>query len=190
MGLHPPCSKTSCPFWECESGKCSLCHSGLFIPLDDHINTYCTTSNYVRCLQFKLGREKSPENFAASQLPEGIWANRRQYSRYKTEQQITFVRLVKTGEVVQHISTPARTVDMSKGGMKLAVDTALEKLSTIHFTFAPPFSEHICDLPARVSWCAKPDGIDQYHIGLEFKDQKSLSAIDEFMRTILPEYFA
>ena len=52
---------TLCPFWSGQAQQCSVNQEGLFIPLEPHVEKYCTCRDYTDCtfLQKKDGQSLS-----------------------------------------------------------------------------------------------------------------------------------
>lgn len=164
----------SCPFWLADSLKCKLCKDGLFIPFEDHIKTYCKTKHHPQCLQYTLYAEKYLQ---LSQQADPALENRRRYPRVQVQYKITLVKSTKSGEVISHHSTLAKTLDVSRNGMRLAVDTPLVDDTVIQFSFDDTFPKALQVGLGRIKWCNKLIDKPGYHVGLSLQEAQAIEAM-------------
>ena len=130
----------SCPFWSALSLKCQICSGGLFIPLDDHMEVYCKTPHYPQCLQYSLQQNNQLEISGTICTDK---RNRRKFPRIEESHKITLVKLNESGEIATHLTTPAKTLDLSNGGMRLTTNKPLVKTSLIYFSFDHSFPKNL-----------------------------------------------
>ena len=165
-----------CPFWSAESLKCKVCNDGLFIPFDDHIKVYCTTLDYPQCLQYAL--------YAGSHLQaseERDLENRRKYQRVETEHRVTLVKLTKSGEMVSHYSTVAKTLDVSMGGMRVLTSDPLLNDTVVQFSFDDSFPKSLQSGMGQIKWCNKQVDEKSYQIGLSFQEENAVKAMGSYL---------
>lgn len=178
MAEHIP-HKRFCPFWSPVSLKCSLCSEGLFIPLDDHIETYCKTEEHPMCLQYSLSRESFLQLSAkAGELGD----NRRQYERVESMHCITLVRLSGSGKIVSHFSTRASTIDMSMGGLRLRTEEPLTNDTVVRFSFDDSVPEPLQSGTATIKWCNRLIDRSEYQAGLAFQSNQTVEAMGRYLR--------
>ncbi len=161
-----------------ESKKCLVRNGGLFIPLDDHIETYCTTLDYPQCLQYAMYANAKPElleKYASTH------ENRRKYPRHHLIHKVTLVKLIDSNEVVSHLSSIANTLDLSKGGMRINLDTPLNDDTIINFTFEDFFPESIKHGSGQVQWCNKHVSEQRYQAGIAFIDDSLIENMGTYL---------
>jgi hypothetical protein len=156
---------TCCPFWSSFAQKCRISSEGLFIPLDDHIDIYCTTDDYSLCLQYSMNIE-IPEIDDDADHRE----NRRNYPRIEAQHRVTLVKITETGRLAKHFSLHATTVDISKGGMRLATSEQLIDDSRIAFSFIDNMPKEFQSGIAKIKWSRKNGTTGIYHSGLAFEE--------------------
>jgi len=156
---------TCCPFWSNLAQKCRISNDGLFIPLDDHIDIYCTTVDYSLCLQYSMNTD-IPEITDDAAEHE----NRRNSPRFAAQYRVTLVKITETGRLAKHFSLHATTVDISKGGMRLVTSEQLVDDTRIAFSFIDNLPRELQSGIAKIKWSKKTDAAGAYHAGLAFED--------------------
>lgn len=177
MGTISNKNKIICPFWSVESKKCSVCNDGLFIPLEEHISAYCTSKDHHHCLQYSL---HAPKKNTASEDSVST-ANRRQFLRVKLNNKIQLLKMISSGEIVQHISEKAETLDISKIGMRLHTDIPLISDTVIQFAFNDTFPSALRTGAGLVEWCNKQIDQPGYQAGISFQSSRIVDAMGNFL---------
>jgi len=172
----------NCPFWLADSLTCKLCKDGLFIPFDDHIKTYCKTSNYPQCLQYTLYADETPSQLSGS--ADDSFENRRKHPRVEVQHKITLVKSTKSGEVISHYSSIAKTLDVSSNGMRLEVDTPLLDDTIIQFSFDDSFPQPLQSGFGKIKWCNKQIDEPGYQAGLTFQGEHAAEAMRAYLGEI------
>lgn len=172
--------KNSCPYWSPISLKCSLCHEGLFIPLENHIEIYCRTEAYTMCTQYSLGYG-SHQLAAAGDLASGN--NRRRHPRILDRHRLTLVRLDRPGMPASQVATPARTIDLSPGGLRLQTAEPLVSDTVLQVSFDDLATDFPLTGTATVKWCRRLDDSADYQAGLAFTSDRMAEAMEQFLRT-------
>jgi len=168
-----------CPFWSPAEKTCKMQATGLFIPLDDHIEIYCKSAEHILCRQYRLGQETSRETGKAGH--DINTQNRRLHPRITSNHHLSLVRLSDSGQVVCHRPSRASTLDLSSGGMCLTTRELLMHDSIIQFHFKSPFPSTLKSGLAQVKWCV-PAGNDlEYHAGLAFQNDEVIRAMDTYL---------
>jgi PilZ domain len=167
-----------CPFWSESFKKCRICQGGLFIPLDDHAETYCTTLSYPQCVQYTLEHDRQ---HLQQDLNQKFFHNRRQFPRTQACWKITLVRLCLSGIVVPHISTIAETIDLSRTGMRLTTRKPLPDSALLTFSFDHSFPKTPDDSIGVVMWCNKEIDNADYQAGIAFKDDTTREAVATYL---------
>lgn len=178
MGTKKHINPNFCPFWKAESKKCLVCNGGLFIPLDDHVDVYCKTPDYPQCLQYCMNSEIDLEFIKEATKPHD---NRRKYQRHPSIHKVTLVKLTKSGEIVSHLSTVAKTLDLSQGGMRLNMEKPLADDTLIRFSFEDSLPEILRDGTGLVQWCNKQIDEDGYQAGISFQNKQHIETMGLYL---------
>ncbi len=178
MAAQDSKKKVNCPFWSTESLKCRVCNGGLFIPLDDHMAVYCTTPAYPQCLQYELNSEKQLQIMEEA---SGARKNRRQYMRINASYKVILAKLVEAGEIVSHQSTVAKTLDVSKGGMRLTTEKPLLSNTVVQFSFDDSFPKSLQGGTGQVTWCNKQVDEPGYQAGISFRGDHLIEAMGSYL---------
>ncbi len=168
----------TCPFWSEGSKKCRICNGGLFIPLDDHIDVYCTGPIFSQCLQYEL---HSARHLDMMERARETRENRRKYSRIFASYKVTLEKLKESGEIVSHHPTVAKTLDVSKGGMRLATDTPLVNDTVVQFSFDESFPKNLQGATGQVTWCHKQIDEPGYQAGVSFQGDHIIEAMGNYL---------
>jgi hypothetical protein len=172
-----------CPFWSTYALKCRLCNEGLFIPLDDHIEVYCTTPEYPLCLQYNMNSEGRAMIKSKTQRPE---ENRRAFPRLERSFKVTLVKMTESGKLAKHFSLHASTLDISRGGMRLNTTERLIDDTQIAFSFVDVFPEELQSGTATIKWCRQQEESGFYEAGLAFENPRS-EAAGMYLKLTVPE---
>ncbi len=167
-----------CPFWSAASTKCSLCNGGLFIPLDDHMEAFCKTFRFSACVQYTLHSENQIYLQEKVRISE---ENRRKYLRIETAHEITLVKILKSGKLVSDFSSDAKTIDVSKGGMRMFTQNPLAYDTLVHFTFDNSFPQALHEVTGQVQWCNKQLNETGYQAGISFQGDHIVEAMGRYL---------
>lgn len=178
MGPHRNVTRDICPFWSTESKKCRVCKDGLFIPLDEHISTYCTSKDHHLCLQYSL---HAPKDKLATDDTGNNSANRRQSMRIELSDQIQLLKMIQSGEIIKQFTANAETLDMSKIGMRLQTNVPLINDSVVQFAFDKSFPANLRTGAGIVEWCNKQIDTPGYQAGISFQSKWIVEAVDIFL---------
>jgi len=165
---HDQAEGACCPFWSNLAQKCRISSDGLFIPLDDHIDLYCTTADYSLCLQYSMNNDIPDIADDVAELQ-----NRRNFPRVEAQYRVTLVKITETGRLAKHFSLHATTLDISNGGMRLATSEQLVDDTRIAFSFIDNLPKGLQSGIAKIKWSKKNEATGTYHAGLAFEDPPS-----------------
>ncbi len=165
-------SKDICEFWSQSEQTCKVCDSGLFIPLEDHIEIYCKTPEHTLCIQYNM-------NVQLTENQElGSVTNRRSHMRVKENRQITLVRLNESGNIVSHQPEKANILDLSMGGMRVNSRELLLNDSLVQFNFSDDdLPHHLQSGIAKVRWSCPINHDTLFQMGLAFQNDQTMEAI-------------
>lgn len=133
--------------------------------MDDHVEIYCTTKDYSQCLQYN---QQTTNQLLLIESTRRSLQNRRQHERFELHQDITLVKLFDTDHIVR-ISTNAKTLDMSRAGMRLSLETPLQSDGLIRFSFDDVHSDQILTGKGHIAWCNKQIDEPGYQAGVVFE---------------------
>lgn len=172
-------SREFCPYWSLQGRNCLLSQGGLYLPVAEHIGTYCEGGNYSSCAQYTKRAFSSD-----TQEPIDERENRRRNVRVPGR--FAF-RLAEgtSGESGELLDDAALTVDFSLGGIRFESYRALSKDTKVLFSLNGDFSEEPVRGLGRVMWCRSLDDAPLYHAGISFTDKSVSLAIQN--RLGLPE---
>ena len=154
--------KHTCPFWSPSAGNCTVSLDGLFIPMDNHIDTFCNSRSYTGCFQYQCKNTFQKLDDAVS--------DRRQHRRHADSRDITLIKNEHYPEDVQ-IPVMATIIDFSKGGVRLLLKENLSRNSAVTCTLGNDLPEHLRTGPAMIRWCRPLLNKNGYQAGLAFKDE-------------------
>ncbi len=164
--------ESTCEFWSASENTCKVCNSGLFIPLEDHIEIYCKTTEHVLCIQYNMNIQLTQEQNRGSAV------NRRQHIRVKENRQISLVRLNESGNIVSHLPEKASVLDLSMGGMRVNSRELLLNDSIVQFTFSGDDTAATLQSGiAKVRWSCPINNDALYQIGLAFQSDQTIEAM-------------
>jgi hypothetical protein len=167
-----------CPFWSNVSKKCSISNGGLFIPLDDHAETYCYSLHFGSCSQYTFHSENQ---ILLQERVRKTEENRRKHLRFEASYYINTVKIFEFGERLAHSLPEAKTIDMSKGGMRMVIDTPLADHAMIQFSFDESFLQKLNDITGQVEWCNKQIDEPGYQAGISFKETHIIEAMGNYL---------
>lgn len=155
-----------CPFWSATSVKCTICDNGLFIPLDNHAEVFCKSPRFTACMQYTLYSENHiylQEKVRKSEV------NRRKFLRIESSHLVTLVKIFESDGLISQIPQGAQTIDVSKSGMRVAIDKPLLHDALVQFSFDDSFPLKIHEITGQVEWCNKQVDEPGYQIGVSFR---------------------
>ncbi len=178
MSSQNPKCHIKCPFWSAESRKCTVGNSGLFIPLDDHVEAFCKTLHFTACTQYALHSENQ---ICLLEKVRKTEANRRKYMRIPTTHDITLVKIFKSKQLESQFSYTAKTIDVSQSGLRVTINNPLIQATTVYCSFDDSFPQALHEVTGRVEWCNKQVDEPGYQAGLSFKGDCVVEAMEDFL---------
>lgn len=107
--------------------------------------------------------------------------NRRKYRRHPSVHQVTLVKMIKSNEVVTHLSAGASTLDISKGGMRLNLSKPLSDDTIIQFSFEESLPEALREGTGQVQWCNKQVDDTGYEVGIAFQEDHLIKTMGLYL---------
>jgi hypothetical protein len=170
--------KGKCPYWSAASMKCGICSGGLFIPMDDYVETFCITPHYSACLQYSRNLEKEILLHRKVRKSE---ENRRKNIRIETSRKITLIKIFESGKLVSNYLPEAKTIDVSESGMRMATRKPLLHDMMIRFSFDDSLPRVFHEVTGKIEWCNKQIDDPGYQAGVSFKEKHIKEAMGRYL---------
>jgi hypothetical protein len=165
-----------CPYWSKQnSHECKMTKGGLYIPMPEHVDMFCSKPQYSQCHQYLRGRELLQET--ARKYGFIVEGGRRKYRRVSDRTSLSLTSCDESLNLQELIDGKAFTVDLSLGGMRLESNAEIQKDSLVSFQFSSEFSVPNLSGVGEVKWCEPLENSDLYQAGIAFADFKLTQAI-------------
>lgn len=163
-----------CLYWSQERGECTLTKRGLFIPTQDHIEIYCTSSQFYKCHHYISGRELIEQE--KLDYSQSYGDNRRFFQRKEGRYSVKLESCDSSGVPTGNFHTEAQTIDLSAGGMRIETPSEIPQSSLIAFRFGAEF--FIPDFAGfgEIRW-SDNNGSQKFLSGLSFVENRVKRAI-------------
>lgn len=131
------------------------------------------------CLQYNLSHDS---NLLSDSRTDNLSSeNRRKYDRIESTHRITLVRLSGSGKIASHFSTPASTIDMSMGGLRLRTQEPLINDTVVRFSFDDSVPQLLQSGTATIKWCYRLIDSSEYQAGLAFRSNQTVEAMGMYL---------
>ena len=171
---NPPANQ--CPYWSPHnSHECKMTKGGLYIPMPEHVDMFCSKPQYVQCHQYLRGCELLKET--ARKYGFIVDGGRRKYRRVSDRTTLSLSACDDSRNLLELLDDNAFTVDLSLGGMRLESSKEIQKDSLISFQFSPDFSIPNLSGMGEVKWCEPIENSDHFQAGVAFADFELTQAI-------------
>lgn len=148
---------------------------GLYIPLPEHIEIFCCTSNFSECHHYINGLALLSEMSAAKVSYE---ESRRRHRRIKDQLPVSLIRCDDAGH--SQADAPhqhAMTVDLSIGGMCLKSSSEIHTNELLLLQLEAKAEQTALSGLADVKWCSPINESSEYLVGLAFRNIETGLAI-------------
>jgi hypothetical protein len=159
--------KRICQHWFPPSRSCLLVTDGLFIPVYQHVTTYCLTSFYSSCFQYQL--LAGDEDEAGQERREPI--NRRRSIRVPVRHTFRFSEITGHDHIPGVREDDAWTIDLSNHGIRFASRQLLPLNMAIHFFMEADDTAAEFEGNGRVVWCEPLAASPLFHAGIVLTDR-------------------
>ncbi len=166
--------KTVCPHWSSTGRNCMLCRNGLFLPVSEHVATYCLTSNYTSCPQFIEALVEAGGPVPSRDITA---RDRRRHDRIPARFSFRLSELLAEDALENPIDDSACTVDLSPGGIRFESPRPLSVDARVKFFISPGSSDDLLAGTGRVRWCRSLENVPLFHVGIAFADPVLASKI-------------
>lgn len=159
--------KEICPHWSPPSRSCLLVKDGLFLPVNQHVATYCLTSHYPSCFQYQklagAANEVGPNQTGR--------LNRRRSIRIPSRHLFHFSEITGNNQIPGLREDDAWTIDCSDHGIRFASRHPLSLESAIRFFLEEDNATANLAGTGRVIWCYSIENTPLFHTGIVFTGQ-------------------
>ena len=165
-----------CPYCSSDnSHECKMTKGGLYIPMPEHVDIFCSKPQYTGCHQYLRGCELMQET--ARKYGFIVDGGRRKYRRVSDRTALSLSSCDKGRKLLELIDDKAFTVDLSLGGMRFESVKEIKKDSLVSFQFPSDFSIPNLSGMAEVKWCEAIDNSNRFQAGVAFADFELTQAI-------------
>lgn len=177
-----------CPYWLDTTKSCLISKQGLYLPVSEHIQTYCRTGNHLFCPQFEQQVAGLPGYQSGSgkvtDRRQGKESDRRENARISGSHSLKLTELKEDGNATSLIDKNATTIDLSVGGIRLQTHCDLLVDSMVSFSMNGASGPPVQGI-GRIKWCRPLDDGSVYHAGLVFIDGSTSGAMRRYLDSSL-----
>jgi len=150
---------------------------GLYIPLPEHTEIYCSTTHYIQCHQYIRGKEIFSEAAAA----EGNGDSRRRHRRIKEQVPVSIVACDSLGKLIGDKEEETSTIDLSLGGLRLTSRSERQTNELLLLKLIQDKSESPITGIGEVRWCNAMNKSADYRVGIAFKTKETSWAVGKYL---------
>lgn len=156
--------QAACPHWCRSCRSCLLVKEGLFLPINQHVISYCLARHYSSCLHYQLlAGEAEPADH--KQLKPD---NRRRSIRVPSTHTFRFSEITGHDHIPGLRENDAWTIDLSDHGIRFASRQMLTADTAIRFLLEADDSTSPVEGTGRVIWCEPLENTPLFHAGITF----------------------
>lgn len=140
---------------------------GLYLPMPHHSNTFCHSSEYVKCHQYIKGcellmiKEQHNNDFI-------VLGDRRKLRRFANRFNVRLAAFDPSSTPRKTIGLQAMTLDVSLGGLRLEAMQELPSDTIVGFELKSDRLSQGMSGVGKVRWSAPQQESDKFEIGLSF----------------------
>ena len=177
-----------CPYWSDSTKSCLISKQGLYLPVPDHIHTYCRTGNHPFCPQFEQQGASLPEYQNGSgkvvDRRERKEEDRRKCTRISGSYSLQLAGLQEDGNTTSLLDKKATTVDLSAGGIRLQTHSELPVNSMVSFSLNSASGPPVQGI-GQIKWCRSLMDSSVFHAGIVFSDGSTSGAMRRYLGSSL-----
>jgi len=168
-GKRPPGKKRmtgccACPHWEPENRSCLLVKDGLFLPVEEHVATYCLSSQYTLCRHYELLAGEA-ERAGRNATPP---VNRRRSVRIPNRHFFRFSEITGSDQLPSIREDDAWTIDLSDHGIRFVTRQKLAPETAVRFVVDTGGTAKSLQGIGRVVWSEPLENTALFHAGIAF----------------------
>ena len=172
-------SNKVCPHWDLATKQdCRMTKGGLYIPLPEHIEIYCSTPHYIQCHQYIRGKEILSEAAAAEGILED---SRRRHRRIKEQLPVSISACDSMGKLIGGKTEETSTIDLSIGGLCLTSNKERTTNDLLLLKLMQDKSDSPLTGIGEVRWCNAIEESSDYRVGIAFKTKETSWAVGKYL---------
>jgi hypothetical protein len=148
---------------------------GLYIPMPEHIELFCSTVHYIKCHQYMRGCELLQE--AAKKYGFIVDGGRRRFRRISERISLVVTLCDVNRRPIELLDDRAITLDLSLGGLRIESHREIPPETLVAFEFGPDFSSPDLAGVGEVKWCESRLDSGLFEAGIAFSDFSLTQAI-------------
>jgi hypothetical protein len=171
-----------CPYWDLESKKeCGLTMGVMYIPMPEHMRTFCLSSRYHQCRRYIHGCELAHcrDEFNVNDFM--ISRDRRRLRRYPEHIHLDLVVCDRNNSPQLMNACKAESLDISLGGLRLESCRELNPESIVSFVMDPDFSNGSLLGVGEVKWCRRQNNSNKFETGIAFSNYSTSESVREYL---------
>ena len=154
----------ACPYWDSDSRSCLLVKDGLFLPVEEHVVTYCLSSQYIVCMHYELLAGKDEP----ARKDEAVPVNRRRSIRIPCRHLFRFSEITGSDQVPTLREENAWTIDLSDHGIRFATRQQLSPETAVHFVLESGETAKPLQGTGMVVWSKPLANTPLFHAAIAF----------------------
>ena len=175
--------KGKCPYWALDSRKeCGISKNGLYIPMPQHVRTFCLASKYYQCSQYIKGCDllMAQEEYETNEFLDS--RERRRLRRYSEQLHLDLVTCDRDIGPQEMNFYKAKSLDVSLGGLRVESFEELAKDSFVSFIMDPDFSSKSLLGIGDVKWCEPKINTNRFESGIAFSNYSTSESMKEYLK--------
>ncbi len=178
----PPPHGGKCPYWALEGNKeCGMVKGGMYIPMPEHVRTFCLSSLHARCPKYIKGCEHLTNHDNCERCEQDVNGDRRKMRRFVDQLFLKLIVCDKTVTPRAINDCKAKTLDLSIGGMRMESPRELNTDTIVCFESDPDFSPDNLVGVGEVKWCEPKEDSDMFEFGIAFSDYSTSKGMREYL---------
>jgi hypothetical protein len=168
--------KTNCPHWDSPSHTCQLIEVGLFLPVEQHVVSFCLSSHYPSCRHYQLLATLDNTSGRVDTPP----VNRRRSIRIPSHHVFRFSEITGRDHLPGVREDDAWTIDLSEHGIRFATRQVLTADTALRFSLDVDETATKIEGIGRVIWSVPLANTPLFHAGIVFTER--------FVSSLPPRY--
>ena len=181
---NTPIEAHVCPYWLDATKSCLISKQGLYLPVTEHILTYCRTGNHLFCAQFEQQVAGLPEHQNGSakvvDRRQRKESDRRESARIFGSHSLQLTEIQDGDSPPSSLDKNATTIDLSAGGIRLQTHCELPVDSMVSFSMNGASGPPVQGI-GRIKWCRPMEDGSVYQAGLVFTDGSTSGAMRRYL---------
>lgn len=161
----------ACPYWDRRKRACNAVKDGLFMPIDQHVATYCTSDRHPSCHHYQVHAEEGQGGRPSAPLP----VNRRRSLRLPSRQLFRYSEITANNETIGFQESQAWTVNLSNDGLQVSTRYLLSPGSLLRFEMEHGETGTGIEGTGRVIWSLPLANTPYCLAGLAFTERRAPS---------------